>query len=335
MNFSLIVSPVDFSAAGEAALGRALALARWHDSDLHVLYVRPGRARQGASGATSADDPYLGRLAKFISSSNPEGVAVTPVVLTGDPVSAVADYARANAADLVIVGQNGRRGSQFWRSGVLATDLARAVESPTLTVSKESNSSADAAASFNNILVAIDFSPASLRALNQALTLAQQSGGRVTLLHVMEGFPYETVYSGSRASQLIGEYRARVDKVKHQLRALIPPDALNWCAVEFEIVSGVPHEAIVTTARARKADLVVIGRARRSRLDRILMASTVAGVLRRARSLVLTVPEPSDVADMASKVIVADHHDDEAIALFTPRETDRQADDSQRGMELL
>jgi hypothetical protein len=65
------------------------------------------------------------------------------------------------------------------------------------------------------------------------------------------------------------------------------------------------------------------------------MASTVAGVLRRARSLVLTVPEPSDVADMASKVIVGDRHDAEAIALFARRETDRQADDSQRGVELV
>ena len=335
MNLSLIVSPIEFSAAGEAALVRALALARWHDSDLHVLYVRPGRARRGALGATSADDPYLGRLVEFISSSNPERVAVTPVVLTGDPVNAVADYARANAADLIVVGQNGRRASRFWRSGVLATDLARAVESPLLTVSQKSDSSADAAASFSNILVAIDFSPASLRALNQALTLAQQSGGRVTLLHVLEGFPYETVYSGSRAIELIGDYRARVDKVKRQLRALIPPDAHNWCDVAFEVISGVPHEAIVTTARARKADLLVIGRTRRSRLDRIVMASTVAGVLRRARSLVLTVPEPSDVADVASKVIGADHHDDEAIALLTSGETYRQADDSWRGVGLV
>ena len=251
---------------------------------------------------------------------------MTPVVLTGDPAKAVADYARANSADLVVVGQNGRRGSRFWRSGVLATDLARAVESPTLTVSKEGNSSADAAASFNNILVAIDFSPASLRALKQALTLAQQSGGRVTLLHVLEGFPSETVYSGSRAFQLIGDYRARVDKVKQQLRALIPPDALNWSEVEIEVVSGVPHEAIVTAARARKADLVVIGRTRRGRLDRIVMASTVSGVLRRARSLVLTVPEPSDVTDVASNVIGVDHHD-EAVALPTSTETYRQADD--------
>ena len=94
-----------------------------------MLYVRPGRARRNALGTTSADDPFLGRLVEFISSSNPEGVAVTPVVLTGDPVKAVAEYARVKSADLVVVGQNGRRGSRFWSSGVLATDVARAVAS--------------------------------------------------------------------------------------------------------------------------------------------------------------------------------------------------------------
>ena len=317
MNLSLIVSPIDFSAAGEAALRRALALARWHNTALHVLYVRPGRARHSASGATNAGDPHFRRLENFISTSNPEAVSVTPVVLSGDPVKAVVEYARAKAADLVVVGQNGRRRSRFWRSGVLATDLARAISSPTLTVSKETVSGAAVDASFNNILLAIDFSAASLAALNKALTMAQQSGGRITLLHVLEGFPYETVYSGSRAYRLIGEYRARVDKVKRELRALVPPDALNWCEVETEVVSGVPHDAIVATARARKADLVVIGRPHRARLDRIVMASTLSGVLRRARCSVLTVPGPSDGTKTVWKATGADRHEEEAIHTST------------------
>ena len=335
MNLSLIVSPVDFSAMGEAALKRALALARWHDAELHVLYVRPGRGRSSALGATSADDPYFGRLANFISSSSPEGLAVTPVVLTGDPVKAVAEYARAKAADLVVVGQNGRRGSRFWRSGVLATDLARAVASPTLSVSKETGSDPDVAASFNNILVAIDFSPASLRALNKALTLAQQSGGRITLLHVLEGFPYETVYSGSRAFQLVGNYRARVDKVKRQLRALVPPDVLNWCEVETEVVSGIAHDAVLAIAKVRNADLVVIGLPPRTRLDRIVMASTVSGVLRRARCPVLAVPGSSRVTEVVSKAIGADHRADEPIGLFMSGGTYGQPGDSPSGTGVV
>ena len=319
MKLSLIVCPVDFSASGEAALTRALALAQWHEAELHVLYVRPGRARWNPSGTTNADGPFLGRLVKFISSSNPEGTAVTPVILTGEPTKAVVEYARVKSADLVTVGQNGRRGSRFWASGVLATDIARAVASPTLAVSKEAVSGSDIAASFNNILCAIDFSAASLRGLNQALTLTQECGGRITLLHVLEGFPYESVYSGSDAFRLISEYRARVDKVKRELRALVPPDAANWREVETEVVSGIPHDAIVATARARKADLVVIGRPRRTRLDRIVMASTVSGVLRRARCSVLAVPGPSDGTEVAGKAIGADRYDDEAIATLTVR----------------
>jgi nucleotide-binding universal stress UspA family protein len=335
VTLSLIVSPVDFTAAGQAALTRALGLAQWHEAALHVLDVRPGRARGAASSTTSADDPIRRRLVDFISSSNPEGVAVTPVVLTGDPVKAVAEYARAQAADLVVVGQNGRRRRRFWRSGVLATDIARAVTTPTLTVSKEAGAATDVAPSFNNILCAIDFSATSLRALNKALTLAQQSGGRITLLHVLEGFPYETVYSGSRAFQLIGEYRARVDQVKRQLRALVPADAFNWCEVETEVASGIPHDAIVAIARARQADLVVIGRPRRTRLDRITMVSTVSGVLRRARSPVLAVPETSDVTDVVSEAIGAGGYD-ETIVPWTLRTSQSVASsDSRRDIGAL
>src|SRR6187549_578688 len=91
VDLSLIVSPVDFSASSEATLKRALALAQWNEAELHLLYMRPGRAWRNTSSTTSAEDPFLERLVKFISSLNPGGVAVTPVVLTGDPVVAVAE----------------------------------------------------------------------------------------------------------------------------------------------------------------------------------------------------------------------------------------------------
>ena len=40
--------------------------------------------------------------------------------------------------------------------------------------------------------------------------LAQQSGGRLTVLHVLDRFPDETVYSGAPAFRLIDEYRSLV-----------------------------------------------------------------------------------------------------------------------------
>jgi nucleotide-binding universal stress UspA family protein len=304
VNPSVIVCPVEFSPSGKAALRHALTHAHWHGAQLHVLHVRPGRHLR-VPAVMSTDDQFYRRLVDFVRSLNPEEVTVTPVVLAGDPAKAVAEYARLKSADLLVVGQNGRRGSRFWSSGVLATDLARAVQCATLTVPSEAVAGFEANAPFNNIVCGIDFLPASYYALTKALALAQQSGGRVTLLHVLEGFPYESVYSGSRASQLIGEYRTRVKKVTSELRALVPHEALNWCEVETEVVSGIPHDAIVAEATARRADLVVIGLPRRTRLDRIVMASTVACVLRRVRCPVFTVPGPSGVTDAISQSIAA------------------------------
>jgi nucleotide-binding universal stress UspA family protein len=234
----------------------------------------------------------------------------------------VVEYTRVKSADLVVVGQHGPRGSRLWSSGVLATQIARAVASPTLTVSDEAVADKNVTASFKNIVCGIDFSPASLRALDEGLGMAQRSGGRITLLHVLEGFPYESGHSGARTFQLIGEDLGRVDKVKRKLRALVLPDALNWSEVETEVVSGVPHDAIVATATARMADLVVIGRPSPT-LDRIVMASTVSGVLRRARCPVLAVPGASEATDVSSKADDGDRSDDEAMAPWTLRATHR------------
>lgn len=335
MNLSVIVCPVDFSLSGEAALRRGLALAQWHEAELHVLYVRPGRARKILAGKTSAEDPLLGRLAEFISTVDSEGVAITPVVLAGDPVKAVAEYARAKSADLVVVGQNGRRGSRFWTSGVLATEVARAVAAPTLTVSEKLMPRTDERALFNNILCAIDFSAESLLALKKALALAQEGGGRITLLHALEGFPYETVYSGSRALRLVGEYRAHVDVVRRKLRALVPVDAFNWCEVETEVVSGPAADAIVATARELKADLVVMGRPRRTGFDRIKMASTMSAVLRRATSPVLAVPGTSSFNAVERKSFELDRHDGETTVALPQGGAADVAPGHSRRMEAL
>jgi nucleotide-binding universal stress UspA family protein len=304
---------MELSAGGEAALKRALSVAHWYGAELHAAYVRPGRA---AAGTTGADDPFVRRLTESITKLNTEHVPVTPVVLAGDPVDAVAEYSARKSADLVVVGRNGRRGSRLWWSGLLAAELARRVECPTLTVSKTDAPDTELSGPFKNILCAVDFSPASLRALNEALTVAQQSGGRIVLLHVLEGFPYESVYSGSRALRLIEEYDALVAKVRSELLALVPRDVLNSCEVETEVVSGVAHDAIVAAATARTSDLVVIGLPRRTRLDRIVMASTASGVLRHVPSAVLTIPGPSRTAEGTLKA-GAHQHEGEAIAMFT------------------
>ena len=128
MNPSLILHPLDYSAGAKPALARALALAKWHDADLHVLHVRSRRRGIDGEGAAHA------RLREFVEARNPEAAKCETVILAGDPVTAVADYARHKSADLLVVDKHGRRASKLWRAGVFAKELARLVACPTLTV---------------------------------------------------------------------------------------------------------------------------------------------------------------------------------------------------------
>lgn len=207
--------------------------------------------------------------------------------LAGDPVTAVTEHAQLIAADLVVVPRHGRRYGAYWRPGVYAKDLARTLTCPTLAV--PDTGPPGPKSSFVDILCPTDFSAASRAALQKALILAQQSGGRLTLLHVLEGFPDGTVYSGGEAFRLIDEYRARVDRISRQLRSEVPSDAFNWCHIDTSVVSGVAHQSIVSAAAELNADLIVMGLPERSGIDRVIMASTATPVLRNARCPVLMV----------------------------------------------
>jgi nucleotide-binding universal stress UspA family protein len=289
VNPKTIVCPIEFSPGDESTLAQALSLARWHEAELHVVHVR--RSRRSGS-ADEVHGTHYELIDRFVESFDPEGINIVTAVLTGDPVLAIAVYARRVGADLVLVAQHARHSSVYGTAGAFAAVLGGAVQCPTIAVPHIENAGRSETF-FRNILCAVDLSESSLPALEKALAVAQYSGARLTLLHVLENAPYESMHSGSQAFAAMRHHDARVRKVNRQLRAFIPPDALNWCDVDVETVSGIPHDAILAAATARRADLIVMGLPRRPRLEEFLTSSTVKQVLRRTTRPVLIVPLPS------------------------------------------
>ena len=305
-----IVSVLDsLSVAKDAGLTTALSLAHGHESTVHVIHVGPS-SQSGESGSGAIRDELVRRITRVAEGSGTAAVNVIPAVLSGSPVRAIADYTDRVSADLIVVGKKARRASGYWSAGSFAAAVGKAVKSPTIAV-PSGHVPTDSGAIFRNILAPIDFSEVSLRALSEALVLAQRSGGRLLLLHVLDGFPYEAVYSGSRAFRLMHDFRTAVARVNRELRSLIPPDALNWSEIDVKTVSGLAHDAIVAAASERRADLVVLGLPRRARLEEFVAGSTVHRVLRRTTSPVLLVPGPPT----ASMVRPAEEHGDQ-FALY-------------------
>lgn len=122
-----IVSVLDPTpATNDVALTRALSLAEWHDAELHVVDVGPSRPAADG-GPDAVRDALADRIDRAIRSGGAVGVAVTPVVLAGPPVRALADYTDRVRADLVVVGREARRSDGYWTAGSFATALGTAV----------------------------------------------------------------------------------------------------------------------------------------------------------------------------------------------------------------
>lgn len=181
MTFSRLLHPVEYSDPGMHAASDAVALARSFQSDLHVVHARSRRESKAEEAAAHV------RLRNFVAGSSVVPVSFEAAIVYGDPVAAVAEYARSTAPDLVVVGRTGRRGSRLWRAGVFAKELASVVGCPTLVLpSYHNQATAHTRPLFRNILCPVDSSPAAAAASEVALALAQHSGSRLTTFHVLE-----------------------------------------------------------------------------------------------------------------------------------------------------
>jgi nucleotide-binding universal stress UspA family protein len=140
------------------------------------------------------------------------------------------------------------------------------------------------------IFVPIDFSDSSMQALDYAIDLGRTLGAEITVLFVVEPIYFATpgdLYGTSANLGMLLEEQRRT--AREEMRKL--DERLKKRGVDIKTVlgSGVPHEVIVETAKARKADLVVMGTHGRSGLSHLLMGSVAEKVVRSASCPVLTV----------------------------------------------
>ena len=141
---------------------------------------------------------------------------------------------------------------------------------------------------YNTILCAVDFSPASTKALSYALSLAQEAAATLVLLHVTQWPTPQQIGSDSSlaAAALADSVR---HEAEHKLREAVPAAAREWCEARELVTSGRPHEDIVETAAQEHADLIVMGVHSRAAALTTFFGSTANQVVRHARCPVLVV----------------------------------------------
>lgn len=288
-----ILCPVDFSEYSDHALAYAIKMAQWYGSEVHVLHVMPLLPPSTVNGlAESSRQMTAGSLAAAVERARTEGVTVTTQVIeSGEAAPRILECAEAIDADLIVTGSHGRKGVSRIFLGSIVELLLHRSRRPVLAIPSHLDAARLAGPiSFERIVCAVDFAVASLAGLEHALSIAEESDARLTLLHVIEK-PPELDHAPPPPEFDVDLVRAEAEAERLvRLRALVPEGARDFCTVETAVLEGGVARQVLRKAAAENADLIVLGVHGRSPIDLTIFGSNSAAIIRDAHCPVLVVP---------------------------------------------
>jgi nucleotide-binding universal stress UspA family protein len=142
--------------------------------------------------------------------------------------------------------------------------------------------------SIKNVLVALDFSRASMQALDYATAFAEHFKAQIHLVHVQ--MPDEAC-AVSSAGHLIRECAESVTFLHEKLAGIKTEHRPQFWPENCHIRTGHPYEEIRDLARELNIDLIVLASRGNTGLKRLLLGSTAERVVRFSPCPVLVVRE--------------------------------------------
>ena len=279
---SLVIVPVDGSPETERTVEYAAGIASARAADLHAVQVVP---RDGGLWVAPPNETRLrARLRALRPSVAREGVPFRIVTLRGAPDRAIAAYTQLEEASVIVVGRHYGT-SRLWRNTAVTSRLSRFSPVPVIVVPQRMERMERF--SPKRIVAAVDSTVASVIALRTAVDLARRHGAHLTMFRAID-VPRQTVFSGSEAWRLMKQLHAEAEVIGERLKRKAL--ALGSGDVDAVVVTGDAYRGIVEAVTATAADLIVMGVAPRTWIDRAAFGSTLRAVLRRARVPVLVVP---------------------------------------------
>lgn len=161
--------------------------------------------------------------------------------------------------------------------------MPRRTERPTLVVRSDDNIGDF---TFENVLVAVDLSPASQQVIGAAMHLSGSDIRRLTVLHAANRIEAAGAVRNP-ARWMVPEYRGYVlDEARRQLEAVMPRSIGTNVKAQIRVAAGPAAETIGAHAADVNADLIVIGRSKRF----MHLGSTAVRILRSTDRALLVVP---------------------------------------------
>jgi nucleotide-binding universal stress UspA family protein len=285
-----VLAATDLSKPARHAAERAAMVSRETDTLLdllHVVDLTPWERLRQLMGALPAEmeqrilDAARQKLCDLGASLKQRyGVAAGIHVASGMLLRELAGMTDALAAGLLVCGATGESVVRPFVLGTTAQRVLSTTTCPVLMVRLHPHEP------YRRLLVPVDFSPSSLRAIQHARSVAPRA--HVVLLHAFD-VPFEGLMRyASVAEDIVQQYRiaARQDALE-KLRALRDEAGLSPDNTNLVVLFGDPTLRIIEQEQESDCDLIVMGKHGANVMEELLLGSVTKRVLVESQGDVL------------------------------------------------
>lgn len=288
-----LLCATDLSARAERAVRRAASVAQQHGAELLLLHVVDDDQPHHIIEARIAE--ARAHLDSELAALPGGGGAIAAIeVVAGNAFQAIARYAHEWNAELIVMGAHRRRALLDVFIGSTLERVLRADGLPVLVANTDDQDP------YRDVLLALDVSPASARAVRAAQAL-RLLDGKFTIVHA-----YEAAFTGMLESdgalpvdaRVLSDTRAR--EARDKLGEFLAANGLDVRHVQLTIDAGPPFDAIHHAVVHRSPQLLVVGTRGLTGLKRVFLGSVADRVLREIECDILAVPPPRGEAPQHS-----------------------------------
>lgn len=271
IGFKQVLVATDFSDGSQRALAYAIAIARRYGSELSVVHALPPAPRDQIP-----IEPLPRELNRRLLEAEEQmkhlGEKVQMkdlkhhLLLEQGPVwDVLASVIQRKNVDLLVLGTRGRGGLKKLALGSVAEEVLRLAPCPVLTIGPHVPAGDSGTHRFGRVLFATDFGPASAKAFQYALSLAEDYQSKLVLLHMVPPMPVTDVGpaaygpSAYAAEQYVEWQRATRNESVRKLKELVPTNTNLAARPEYVAGTDFLPEGILDAALTHRIELIVIG----------------------------------------------------------------------------
>lgn len=285
-----ILAATDLSAPARHAVARAALVSRDTAATLDLLHVAnlaPLERLRQLMGATPADieqrvlNAARQKLTDLAATLQQRfGVVAGTHVVAGSLLAELAKKADGLSAGLLVCGAKGESVIHHLMLGTTALRVLKTMRHPVLVVKQPPHEP------YRRLLVPVDFSPSSLRAIRHARSIAPHAD--IVLLHAFD-VPFEGHLRYASVDQdTINDYRivARREATE-KLHALRDEAGLTLHDSSLVVLHGDPTVGIIEQEQECDCDLIVMGKHGENLVEELLLGSITKHVLAESQGDVL------------------------------------------------